>query len=56
MAVERAPYINYTEITSYQEEISNGSEVPLFIVKTNNTVEVSDITPKSILDLKNIFQ
>ena len=49
MAVERAPYINYTEITSYQEEINNGSEIPLFVVKTNNTVAVSDITPKKIL-------
>ena len=49
MAVEKAPYLNYTEVTSYQEIINNGSEIPIFIVKTNNTVNVSDITPEKVL-------
>lgn len=49
MSVEKAPYINYTEITSYQEDIDNGSEIPVFIVKTNNNVTVADITPSSVL-------
>jgi len=49
MAVERAPYINYNEITSYMESVENGSEIPLFVVKTNNTVNVSDITSKKVL-------
>ena len=49
MAVEKAPYINYTEVTSYSENIDNGSEAPLFIVKTENKVTVADITPKKVL-------
>ena len=53
MAVERAPYIDYTEITSYMEEINNGSEIPLFIVKTGNEVEVSDIKPSSVKEFRS---
>lgn len=49
MAVEKAPYINYSETTSYNETINNGSEVPIFIVKTNNLVNVADITPEKVL-------
>ena len=49
MAVERAPYMDYMEMTSYQEDINNGSEIPLYIVKTNNSVSVSDITPANVL-------
>lgn len=49
MAVEKAPYINYTEVTSYNEYINNGSEIPLFIVKTNNVVNVADITSEKVL-------
>jgi len=49
MSVERAPYINYTEVSSYVEDADNGSEIPLFIVKTNNTVNASDIKPSSVL-------
>ena len=49
MAVEKAPYLNYTEVTSYQEISDNGSEIPVFIVKTNNAVAVSDITPDKVL-------
>ena len=49
MAVEKAPYLNYTEVTSYNEYLDNGSEIPLFIVKTNNSVNVADITPEKVL-------
>lgn len=49
MAVEKAPYINYTEVTSYNANIDNGAEIPLFVVKTNNAVNVADITPEKIL-------
>ena len=49
MAVERAPYLDYTEITSYYEDINNGSEIPLFVVKTGNSVALSDISPASVL-------
>jgi len=49
MAVEKAPYINYTEVTSYNEYIDNGSEIPLFVVKTDNNVNVADITPEKVL-------
>lgn len=49
MAVERAPYLDYTEIASYNEFVNNGSEIPLFIVKTNNAVNVADITPDKVL-------
>lgn len=49
MAVEKAPYINYTEITSYLEDIDNGSEIPLFIAKTNNRVRQEDINDNSVL-------
>lgn len=49
MSVEKAPYVNYTEVTSYQEDINNGSEIPVFIVKTNNNVNVADITPSNVL-------
>lgn len=49
MSVEKAPYINYSETTSYLENIDNGSEIPVFIIKTNNTVNISDITPEKVL-------
>ena len=49
MAVEKAPYITYTEVTSYSENINNGSEIPVFIVKTDNEVTVADISPNNIL-------
>ena len=49
MAVEKAPYVNYSEITSYQSDIVNGSEIPLFIVKTGNTVTASSIGAESVL-------
>lgn len=49
MAVERAPYVNYSEIASYSEDISNGSEIPLFVVKTNNVVAASSISPSSVV-------
>lgn len=49
MAVEKAPYINYTEVTSYNTNIDNGAEIPLFVVKTDNAVNVADITPEKIL-------
>ena len=49
MAVEKAPYLNYTEITSYLEDIDNGSEIPLFIVKTNNSVTLEDIKTSNVL-------
>ena len=49
MAVERAPYINYTEITSYQNVFDNGSEIPVFMLKTNNEVALADINNSSVL-------
>lgn len=49
MAVEKAPYVTYTEVTSYLENVDNGSEIPTFIVKTDNTVNVADISPNNIL-------
>lgn len=49
MAVEKAPYLNYSEVTTYQETIDNGSEIPLLIVKTNNNVPVSDISVDKVL-------
>ena len=48
MPVDRAPYLRYTEVTSYQDNSENGSEIPVFIVKTNNVVDVDDITPNSV--------
>ena len=49
MAVEKAPYLNYTEITSYLESIDNGSDVPLFIVKSNKSIDVDNIKPENVL-------
>ena len=48
MAVDKAPYLKYTEVTSYQDGSGNGSEIPVFIVKTNKVVNVSDITPDKV--------
>lgn len=53
MSVERAPYLDYSEITSYLESESEGSEIPLFIVKSNNVVDESDITPRNVLQFKS---
>lgn len=53
MPVERAPYIEYNEATSYLEGEGNGSEIPLLIIKSNNVVNVADITPNSILTFKS---
>ena len=49
MAVEKAPYINYTELTSYPTVQSTGSEIPVFITKTSNTVAYEDINEENIL-------
>lgn len=49
MAVEKAPYINYTELTSYPTTQSSSSEIPLFITKTNNSVAYEDINETNIL-------
>ena len=48
MAVEKAPYVDYTDVTSYQEIVATGSEIPIFIVKTNNTVSVDNIKPNNV--------
>lgn len=49
MAVEKAPYSNYSEVTSYLEVNDNGSEIPVFIVKTDKSINVSDITTDKVL-------
>lgn len=52
MAVERAPYINYTELDSNPLLTGEGSEIPIFIGTSGNTVE--SVSRKNIITCKNI--
>lgn len=47
MAVERAPYLDYIEEISYPEGTETGSDIPLFIIKSSNTV--SELNADSIV-------
>ena len=46
---ERAPYLNYTEITSYQEFIDNGCQIPIFVVKSDKQIDASEVAFKNVL-------
>lgn len=52
MAVERAPYINYNELTSNPLLTGEGSEIPIFVGTSENTVE--SVSRKNIYVCKNI--
>lgn len=54
MAVNKAPYINYTELDSNPIATGEGSEIPIFIGTSSNTV--STITRDNIKMCKNIQQ
>ena len=51
MAVERAPYINYTELDSNPLLTGEGSEIPIFIGTSSNTI--SEVSRKNIYTCKN---
>ena len=54
MAVNKAPYINYTELDSNPLTTGEGAEIPIFIGKSTNTV--STISRDNIVMCKNITQ